>query len=416
MVEMVVAHRQRRGDQVRSRWVILSWALALGAGLPLLGVWLAGKPVAAYLEFPPTTQVVAHEPFSWPVFIGLAVVIVGMLAPFVMCMRRASSLAAGSTADPNHAARLALHERRASPGSFPWWGWLALFWTMGWWFLAWTRFEWMHPLQPHTFAPLWFGYIVLVNALTCRRTGHCMLLHRPRYFLSLFPLSAAFWWFFEYLNRFVQNWHYAGGGELTEWEYLVRATLPFATVLPAVLGTAECLTASPRCSAGLDRFVMIEFKNRMTWGLAILTGSAVGLVGLGLWPDYLFSLVWVAPLLLITSLQLIRDEPTIFSETVYGDWRTLSTAAFAALICGCFWEMWNFYSLARWEYAVPFVQGFKLFEMPLLGYAGYLPFGLECLAVADLCLSRKFSGGVAYYRAVEGATDLAQRKPTVAER
>ena len=78
--------------------------------------------------------------------------------------------------------------------------------------------------------------------------------------------------------------------------------------------------------------------------------------------------------------------------------------------------MWNFYSLARWEYAVPFVQRFKVFEMPLLGYAGYLPFGVECLAVADLSLSRKFSGGVAYYRAVEGGTDLAQRKPTVAER
>ncbi|HQX22923.1 MAG TPA: hypothetical protein PLU01_06070, partial [Nitrospira sp.] len=136
----------------------------------------------------------------------------------------------------------------------------------------------------------------------------------------------------------------------------------------------------------------------------------------GLWPDYLFSLVWVAPLLLITSLQLIRDEPTIFSGTAQGDWRTLWAAALAALICGWFWEMWNFYSLARWEYAVPFVQRFKLFEMPLLGYAGYLPFGLECLAVADLCLARKFSGGVAYYRVVEGATDLAQRKPTVAER
>ena len=147
-----------------------------------------------------------------------------------------------------------------------------------------------------------------------------------------------------------------------------------------------------------------------------MIGSAVGLFGIGLWPDYLFSLVWVAPLLLITSLQLIRDEPTIFNDAANGDWRTLWAAALAALICGCFWEMWNFYSLARWEYAVPFVQRFKLFEMPLLGYAGYLPFGLECLAVADLCLSRKFSGGLAYYRVVEADTDLAQRNPTVAER
>jgi len=251
-------------------------------------------------------------------------------------------------------------------GRFPWWGWLALFWSSGCWFLAWTRFEWMQAVQAHTFAPLWIGYIVVVNALTYRRTGRCMLLHRPRYVLSLFPLSACFWWFFEYLNRFVQNWHYVGGGELSAWEYLVRATLPFSTVLPAVLGTAEWLSSFPRLSAGLDRFVTFEFKNHTTWGWGLLIGSAVGLFGIGLWPDYLFSLVWVAPLLLITSLQLIRDDPTICSGTAQGDWRTLWAAALAALICGWFWEMWNFYSLARWEYAVPFVQRFKLFEMPLL--------------------------------------------------
>ena len=401
---------------MRSRWVILSWVLALSAGLPLLGVWLAGKPVASYLEFPPTTQFVAHEPFSWPVFIGLVAVIVGMLAPFVMRMLRATSLDAGSAADQNHVVRITFHERRVSLSRFPWWGWLAVVWTMGWWLLAWTRFEWMQRLQPHTFTPLWLGYIVVVNALTCGRTGHCMLLHRPRYFLSLFPLSAAFWWFFEYLNRFVQNWHYLGGGELTEWEYLVRATLPFATVLPAVLGTAELLTTCPRLSAGLDQFVRIDFTQRRQWGWGLVGTAGAGLFCIGLWPDYAFSLVWVAPLLLITAQQLIRDEPTIFREAGHGDWRTLWAVALAALVCGWFWEMWNFYSLARWEYAVPFVQRFKVFEMPLLGYAGYLPFGLECLALADLCLSRKFSGGVAYYRALDPGTDLAQRKPTVAER
>jgi hypothetical protein len=30
------------------------------------------------------------------------------------------------------------------------------------------------------------------------------------------------------------------------------------------------------------------------------------------------------------------------------------------------------------------VQRFHLFEMPLLGYAGYLPFGIECALVMDL--------------------------------
>jgi hypothetical protein len=55
-----------------------------------------------------------------------------------------------------------------------------------------------------------------------------------------------------------------------------------------------------------------------------------------------------------------------------------------ALICGFFWEMWNIGSLAQWKYSIPYVHRFEIFAMPLLGYAGYLPFGLECAAVGDL--------------------------------
>ena len=36
-------------------------------GFPLLGVWLAGLPLAPYFEFPPQTRFVQHAPFSWTV-------------------------------------------------------------------------------------------------------------------------------------------------------------------------------------------------------------------------------------------------------------------------------------------------------------------------------------------------------------
>jgi hypothetical protein len=58
--------------------------------------------------------------------------------------------------------------------------------------------------------------------------------------------------------------------------------------------------------------------------------------------------------------------------------------ALAALVCGFFWELWNFGSLARWHYSIPYVQRFHVFEMPLLGYAGYLPFGVTCALVMDV--------------------------------
>jgi len=75
---------------------------------------------------------------------------------------------------------------------------------------------------------------------------------------------------------------------------------------------------------------------------------------------------------------------TLFGWLRYGDWRPLLQPALAALICGLLWELWNFGSLAKWHYSIPYVQRFRVFEMPLLGYAGYLPFGVECALVMDL--------------------------------
>jgi hypothetical protein len=51
--------------------------------------------------------------------------------------------------------------------------------------------------------------------------------------------------------------------------------------------------------------------------------------------------------------------------------------------------MWNYYSQAKWIYTVPYVNRFKIFEMPILGYAGYLPFGLECAVVAAWMKGKK---------------------------
>ena len=97
----------------------------------------------------------------------------------------------------------------------------------------------------------------------------------------------------------------------------------------------------------------------------------------------LYPLLWVSPLLVIVSLQAIAGEQHIFSALLEGDGLVFVTSALAALICGFFWEMWNYYSLAKWIYAVPYVHRFLIFEMPFLGFAGYLPFGLECAVIGN---------------------------------
>jgi hypothetical protein len=247
--------------------------------------------------------------------------------------------------------------------------------------LAWTRFPWFAGAQTHTFTPLWLAYVLIVNALTYWRTGHCSLTDRTRFTLTLFPVSALFWWLFEYLNRFVQNWSYVGIDHFSPFEYLCYATLPFSTVLPAVLGTAELLSSWPRLSAGLDTYVSLNVRYAQVLSLLVLGLSTAGLVGISIWPNYCFPLVWVSPVLILSTVGTLLGMPTIFSPLRHGDWRHLWQWALAALVCGGFWEMWNMYSQAKWVYAIPFVDRFHLFEMPLLGYGGYIPFGLACLAV-----------------------------------
>jgi hypothetical protein len=346
--------------------VLLGMALVIG--LPLLGVVLTGQPIQPFLEFPPQTRLVHPAPFSWPVFVGLTLVVALTVGVIVLRIARSH----GSIPD-----------RRKAVYAFSWWGWLGLVLTIGSWVVAWTRFPWFAVLQPHTFTPLWLGYILSINAWTFRRTGHCLMLHRPRVFLALFPVSAAFWWTFEYLNRFVQNWYYVGPQPFTPGQYLLHATVPFSTVLPAVLSTMELLASVPNLTAGMDRLPPVRWPKPRWMGAVLLMIASTGLIGIGICPNVLFPLVWVAPLLLITVLQIFQGKETIFTRLTQGDARSLWLAAIAALACGFWWELWNSKSLAHWEYAIPSVHRFQLFEMPLLGYAGYLPFGLECLAVTQ---------------------------------
>ena len=340
-------------------------------GLPLAGVILAGKPLERYLEFPPAACYVEHAGFSWPAFLILAGLILAVVLPFLMRVVRSWRKAALV---------------KAGKKTFPWWGWLGLGLNCIAWILAWTRFEWFRPWQAHTFSPLWFSFILVVNALTYRRSGRCLLTHHTRYFLALFLFSAVFWWFFEYLNRFVQNWYYTGVGDFSPLQYFLYATLPFATVLPAVLSACEWLATWPRLTAGLDHFMPLPVSRPRLLSLAVLLISCFGLAGIGLWPDYLFPLLWLAPLFLLASVQTLRSQTTLFTPLAEGDWRQVCRLALAALICGFFWEMWNYGSLAQWNYAVSYVNRFCLFKMPVLGYAGYLPFGLECALAADVFL------------------------------
>jgi len=345
-------------------------AAALVLLLPLAGAAVIGKPLAAYLQFPPKTPDVPHAPFSLPVFLGFTLLILAATIPLLLRL-----ISSGGKDGP-----------RKPVLPFPRWGWAGAGLGAASWILAWSRFPWMGGFQAHTFTPIWIAFILLVNAFTVRRTGRCLMLSRPRPFLLLFPVSAGFWWSFEYLNRFVGNWRYVGVAEFGQVEYFLFATLPFSTVLPAVLSTRELLLSRPRFDGAFRDWRPLSAPRPWAIGLAAFLLSCVGLFAVGIVPDLVFPLVWVATPTLLISLAALRREPHALSGIASGDWRPAISSVLAALLCGFFWETWNFGSAAKWVYAIPYVDALHVFEMPLLGYAGYLPFGILCAEIGDFIL------------------------------
>jgi hypothetical protein len=340
--------------------------------LPLAGAAMAGRDLRVYLRFPPPLEIpTGYVQFSW-LAAGAVFFLLGFIVtPWIVGFRRATK------------AYAIVADADCAPRRFPIWGWMSLGWTIAWWALAWTRLSWFEVLQPYTFFPLWLGFIVTINALTQRRTGTSSMQRAPRRWLALFLTSAACWWTFEWLNRFVWNWHYLQVQDFGPLAYFVHATLCFSTVLPAVAGVAEWLASYRpwirRAAAGPEW----HWIAHRAAAVALLAGGAIALFGTGVLPQWFYPALWVAPLAMLLGTSVLMRQPGVAHEVARGDWTRAATWMIAALICGFFWELWNWRSLAKWIYTVPGVERWFVFEMPLLGFAGYLPFGLECLLVSE---------------------------------
>jgi hypothetical protein len=98
--------------------------------------------------------------------------------------------------------------------------------------------------------------------------------------------------------------------------------------------------------------------------------GVVSLVAMLIWPTYLFPLTWLSFFLIFDPLNHLAGRPSIISQVSRGDYRVVIAFALGALVCGFFWEMWNRDASVAWEYSIGYLDFARIFEMPLLGYAG----------------------------------------------
>lgn len=254
-------------------------------------------------------------------------------------------------------------------------GWIGSILILLFWILNWTltgaRTHW-------GFFPLWLGYCLVINGLVFWRTGTSLLTRSWRKYMGLFLVSAPVWWVFELLNLRTQNWTYSGAELFTPLQYAFWTTLSFTTVIPAVFGSAEFFASfdvvkrlKPEPVIGADKRTTLIF---------FLLGWAM-LVVMLIWPMIFFPFIWLSLYFILEPINIWQGNRSLADWTQKGDWRPVISLWLGVLLTAFFWEMWNYYSYPKWIYHVPWGNWLHIFEMPLLGYGGYLPFALELYAL-----------------------------------
>lgn len=263
---------------------------------------------------------------------------------------------------------------------FPFHGWFGLSLVIIFWILNWAL---SGPRTHWGFFPLWLGYCLLIDGLVFWRTGTSLLTRSWRKYIGLFIVSAPVWWIFELLNLRTQNWTYIGAEIFSPFEYAFWTTLSFTTVIPAVFGSAEF-------------FASFDFIKRIKSGPVIGTGQRttltffiLGWLMLALmliWPKIFFPFIWLSIYFILEPINVWLGNRSLAEWTKDGDWSPVITLWLGVLLTAFFWEMWNYFSFPKWIYHVPWGNWLHIFEMPLLGYGGYLPFALELYALYHLVI------------------------------
>ncbi|MGH2444401.1 MAG: hypothetical protein ACRDFX_14700, partial [Chloroflexota bacterium] len=226
------------------------------------------------------------------------------------------------------------------------------------------------------------GFALFLDAALFAQTGDSLFSGHRRVYLALYLLSLGFWWLFEAFNLAVHNWQYVGGARYTGASFVLLASIDFTTVLAAVWSASRfvlhLLPAGKRtaCAREVPRWVLF----------VMLIGAVAAIVLPVVFPDYAFGLIWVSMFLLLDPLNERLGRPSMVHAVWNRNWRLPLSLALGTLTCGFFWEAWNYWSTPKWTYHIPYVGFWKVFEMPILGYLGYLPFGLELFAMTNFVL------------------------------
>lgn len=224
------------------------------------------------------------------------------------------------------------------------------------------------------FTPIaWTGYILFIDSLIFKLKGSSLIATRTKQFLVMLPLSVGFWLIFEFYNMFLENWHYTNLPDQI-WIKFIGYTWSFATIWPAILLTNELIMT-------LRIFDKKTLTPRRISARVLYYSIALGAIFLAIpvvFPSpYLAVLIWTGFILLLDPVNYLNREKSMLKEIEKGSLEVFLSLLLSGLWCGLLWEFWNFWAIGKWIYTVPILADVKIFEMPAIGYFGFLVFAVE---------------------------------------
>lgn len=271
-----------------------------------------------------------------------------------------------------------LRVRRRSLPAYNWIG-IALLATA-----QWLMFHHVWPVNVY-FTPIaWTAYLLIADGMVFAASGHSRLHDAPGQFFAATLLSIPLWLIFEAYNLQLGNWTYVGVP--TGWAGAVLGYgWSFATITPAILETADLVESFGWFRPGRPIQFSAASKNLMiAFGALCLIVPIALPIHVG---AYLFGLVWIGFVFFLDPINERIGAPSLLRDLASGHRGRFFSLFISGWICGWLWEFWNFWAAAKWHYIFPILQRHKIFEMPFVGYLGFLPFALECFVMYSTVMS-----------------------------
>ncbi|HEX5131016.1 MAG TPA: hypothetical protein VFX92_00865 [Candidatus Krumholzibacteria bacterium] len=227
------------------------------------------------------------------------------------------------------------------------------------------------------FTPLqWTGLILCLDGWRRQRRGSSLITDHFPEFLLLCLISIGSWMVFEGYNVLLRNWQYLNLPE-NPWIRFSGYAWAFATISPGMFLIYETLSD---LLPGEDNPTYPQLPDRIFWPFVVFGGACM--VVPFVWPStHMTPLVWMGFAFFLDPLNGRLGERSILAEFFTGRFRSMPLFFLAGLVAGLLWEFWNYWAATKWQYDVPYLGHIKIFEMPVLGFLGFMPFIIESYAI-----------------------------------